>query len=61
MIHAQLSFPFQVKDSGIVRSIVNFHEVCAGLSDNAHLHMFAEILSHDAARYGSWARLANSS
>ena len=45
-------FLFKSRKSGIVSSIVHFQKVCAGLSDNSHLHMFAEILSHDAARYG---------
>ena len=53
-------FLFKSRKSGIV-SFVHFHKVCAGLSDSAHLHMFAEILSHDAARYGSRARLDSSS
>ena len=54
-------FLFKSRKSGIVSSIVHFHKVCAGLSDNVHLHMFAEILSHKAARYGSRARMASSS
>ena len=53
-------FLFKLRKSGIVSSIVQFHKVCTGLSDNAHFHMFAEIHSHDAARYGSRARLASS-
>ena len=54
-------FLFKSRKSDIVSLIVHFHKVCAGLSENAHLHMFAEILSHDAARYGSRARLTSSS
>ena len=52
-------FLFKSRKSGIVSSNMHFHKVCAGLSDNAHLHMFAEILSHDAARYALRARLAS--
>ena len=54
-------FLFKSRKSGIVSSIVHFHKACAGLDDSAHLHMFAETLSHNAARYGSKARLASSS
>ena len=54
-------FLFKSRKSGIVSSIVHFHKACAGLSDNTHLHIFAEILSHDAAHYGSRARLVSSS
>ena len=53
-------FLFKLRKSAIVSSILHFHKVSTGLSDNAHLHMFAEIHSHDASRYGSRARLASS-
>ena len=49
-------FLFRLRKSGIISSIVHFHKVCTGLSDNAHLHMFAEIHSHDGAHYGSQER-----
>ena len=51
---------FKSRKSGIISSIVHFHKVCTGLSGNVHLYMITEILSYDAARYGSMARLASS-
>ena len=52
-------FLFRLRKSGIVSPIVHFHKVCTGLFDNAHLHIFAKIHSHDATRSGSRARLAS--